>query len=243
MATVRAHIISRVQSVNTVWNGVVSEGKQRGAIEEEGCGRRTREWLGAGEGERERGRKVSGAALEREGRAWWAPNEQIMTGSILQDGVNPPHHPQPSTPPSSLLHSSSLLFSLWQFNFPLSPPCSCLLIVSEALSFGPPLAFGPRYRGVWREETGMSKCYLRQQTARKTEVTHNKTGRSSECSGASAAPLTACADKKTRKQRRQRASLISPRFKSSVCIPCKCLKETFSTCFLSVAWNISCREG
>ena len=27
----------------------------------------------------------------------------------------------------------------------------------------------------------MSKCYLRQRTARETEVTHNKTGRSSEC--------------------------------------------------------------
>lgn len=57
-------------------------------------------------------------------------------------------HP-PSTPPSSPLHSSSLLFSLWQFNFPLSPPCSCLLIVSEALSLGPPSTLGPRYRSVW----------------------------------------------------------------------------------------------
>lgn len=58
-------------------------------------------------------------------------------------------HPSPSIPPSSLLHSFSLLFSLWQFNFPLSPLCSCLLIVSEALSLGPPSTLGPRYRRVW----------------------------------------------------------------------------------------------
>lgn len=107
-------------------------------------GRQTRNGSGW---EREGGRKVSRAVLEREGRAWWAPNEQIMTGSILQDGVNPPTlHPTLLSPPLLL---SSLLFSLWQFNFPLSPPCSCLLIVSEALSLGPPLAFGPRYRSVW----------------------------------------------------------------------------------------------
>lgn len=115
----------------------------------------------------QRGRKVNGAAWGREGRLWWAPNEQIMTGSILQDGVTvpPPFSLSPRHPP--LLRSSSPLFSLWQFNFPRSPPCSCLLIVSEALSLGPPLAFGQSYRSVW-EETGMSKCYLRQQTARGT---------------------------------------------------------------------------
>lgn len=61
------------------------------------------------ERETEGGRSV----LEREGRAWWAPNEQIMTGSILQDGVTPtPHNPTLlslcSTPPlfSSLSDSS-----------------------------------------------------------------------------------------------------------------------------------------
>lgn len=78
---------------------------------------------------------------------------------------SPPFSLSPRHPP--LLRSSSPLFSLWQFNFPRSPPCSCLLIVSEALSLGPPLAFGQSHRSVW-EETGMSKCYLRQQTARGT---------------------------------------------------------------------------
>lgn len=64
MATERAHIISNAQSVNTVWNAVMSDGKQRGAIEEEGGGRQTRESLGAGEGEREEGQRSS----VREGR-------------------------------------------------------------------------------------------------------------------------------------------------------------------------------
>lgn len=110
----------------------MSEGRQEGEMEEENG----RGW--------KRGRKVSRAALEREGRAWWAPNEQIMTGSILQDGVTPPppHPPLSSTPPFfSSLSDSSIS--------PLSPPCSCLLIVSEALSLGPPSTLGPRYRSVW----------------------------------------------------------------------------------------------
>lgn len=51
-----------------------------------------------------------------------------------------------------LLSSSSPLFSSlsWQFNFPRSPPCSCLLIVSEALSLGPPSTLGLRNRSAWK---------------------------------------------------------------------------------------------
>lgn len=123
-------------SINYGGNAVMSEHKQEGEMKDERW--KKRGW--------KRGREVSRAVLEREGRAWWAPNEQIMTGSILQDGVTPtPHSPTLL----SLLHSSSLLFSLWQFNFPLSPPCSCLLIVSEALSLGPPSTLSLRYCSVW----------------------------------------------------------------------------------------------
>lgn len=68
-----------------------------------------------------------------------------MTGSILQDGGQPPSPlsplplpglsptlppPPPAPPLFSSLSDSSIS--------PLSPPCSCLLIVSEALSLGPP---------------------------------------------------------------------------------------------------------
>lgn len=102
-----------------------------------------------------RGRKVSRAESVREGRVWWAPNEQIMTGSALEDGVTPPFlslslsfspllHP-PLSPSSPLFSSLS-----WQFNFPRSPPCSCLLIVSEALSLGPPSTLGLRNRSAWK---------------------------------------------------------------------------------------------
>lgn len=93
-------------------------------------------------------RKVSGAAAaEREAAAWWAPNEQIMTGSILQDGgqlpptpLSPPPTWVPSQPPPSPPHTAPPLFSYLSDSSisPLSPPCSCLLIVSEALSLGPP---------------------------------------------------------------------------------------------------------
>lgn len=60
----KEHTSYQTQSVNTVWNAVMSEGKQRGAIEEERCGRQMRESLGAGEEEREEGQQSS----VREGR-------------------------------------------------------------------------------------------------------------------------------------------------------------------------------
>lgn len=69
-----------------------------------------------------------------------------MTGSILQDGGQPPPTPL-SLPPTWILsqplpfppHSAPPLFSYLSDSSisPLSPPCSCLLIVSEALSLGP----------------------------------------------------------------------------------------------------------
>lgn len=185
-------------------------------------GRQTRNGSGW---EREGGRKVSRAVLEREGRAWWAPNEQIMTGSILQDGVNPP-------PPSSLLLSSLLSLTV-QF-----PPLASLLLPANcewSLIIGPPTRLRSEVSQCLREETGMSKCYLRQQTARETEVTHNKTGRSSECTGTSAAPLTAHTDKKTRKRCRHKISFINTRFNFDFFYYpiCKCVKETISTCFLA----------
>lgn len=94
-----------------------------------------------------RRRKVRRAVLERDGRAWWAPNEQIMTDSILQDGVTPSSFP---LYPNLFSFRRPPLFSSlsWQFNFPLSPPCSCLLIVSEALSLDPPSTLSPKNRSV-----------------------------------------------------------------------------------------------
>lgn len=144
-----------------------------------------------------RGRKVSGAVLEREGRAWWAPNEQIMTGSILQDGVTPP----PPHPPLPLLRSSSLLFSLWQFNFPLSPPCSCLLIVSEALSLGPPSTLGPRYLSVWERRLECQNVIWdsEQPERRRSHTIRPDVHLNAPAQGTP--PLTGCTHKKTRKQR------------------------------------------
>lgn len=115
----------------------------------------------------QRGRKVSGAAWGREGRVWWAPNEQIMTGSILQDGVTVPPTPPLSTPPSSpALLLSSLLSLTVQF-----PPLASLLLPANcewSLIIGPPTRLRSELSQRLREETGMSKCYRRQQTARGT---------------------------------------------------------------------------
>lgn len=100
------------------------------------------------EGEERRGRSVE-RRLRGKLQTWWAPNEQIMTGSILQDGGQPPPTPDSSLPspyldslpappfalPIPLLLSSPISDSSIS---PLLPPCSCLLIVSEALSLGPP---------------------------------------------------------------------------------------------------------
>lgn len=177
----------------------MSEGKQGGEMEEERW-KTDEEW----ERVRKRGRKVSRAVLEREDRAWWAPNEQIMTGSILQDGVTPPH-PTLLSPPLLL---SSLLPLTVQF-----PPLASLLLPANcewSLIIGPPTRLRSEVSQCLREETGMSKCYLRQQTARETEVTHNKTGRSSECT--STAPLTAHTEKKARKRCRHKISFINTRF-------------------------------
>lgn len=141
-----------------------------------------------------RGREVSRAVLEREGRAWWAPNEQIMTGSILQDGVTPPH-PTLLSPPLLL---SSLLSLTVQF-----PPLASLLLPANcewSLIIGPPIHPGSEASLCLREETGMPKCYPRQQTSRETEVTHNKAGRSSGCRSTGTPPFTGCTAKKTRKR-------------------------------------------
>lgn len=102
-------------------------------------------WREMEEWERVREREEGQQSNAREGR-----QSLMSTKWTNYDGLHFAGRGQPpSTLPFSLLHSSSLLSSLWQFNFPLSPTCSCLLIVSEALSLGPPLAFGPRYRNVW----------------------------------------------------------------------------------------------
>lgn len=137
-------------------------------------------------------------------------------------GSTPPH-PTPHTytppPPPTLLSPPLLLSSLLSLTVQF-PPLASLLLPANcewSLIIWPPTRLRSEVSQCLREETGMSKCYLRQQTASKTEVTHNKTGRSSECTGASVAPLTARTDKKTGKRCRQHASLINTRFKFSAC--------------------------
>lgn len=106
------------------------------------------------------GRQTKGKGCQREGgrsAEQWERGKgdsdghqmnKLWRAPFCRMGSQPPLS-SPSPPPSRhppLLRSSSPLFSPWQFNFPRSPPCSCLLIVSEALSLGPPLAFGQSHR-------------------------------------------------------------------------------------------------
>lgn len=91
---------------------------------------------------------------------------------------------------------SSLLFSLLTVQF---PPLASLLLPANcewSLIIGPPIHPRSEESQRLKEETGMSKCYPRQQTARETEVTHNKAGRSSGCMSTGAAFLQGCADEK-----------------------------------------------
>lgn len=133
---------------------------------------------------------------------------KLWRAPFCRMGSTPPTlHPTLLSPPLLL---SSLLSLTVQF-----PPLASLLLPANcewSLIIGPPTRLRSEVSQCLREETGMSKCYLRQQTARETEVTHNKTGRSSECTSTSAAPLTAHTDKKTRKRCRHKISFINTRF-------------------------------
>lgn len=82
-------------------------------------------------------------------------------------GHSPPPTPPFSTPPSSpALLLSSLLSLTVQF-----PPLASLLLPANcewSLIIGPPTRLRSELSQRLREETGMSKCYRRQQTARGT---------------------------------------------------------------------------
>lgn len=128
-------------------------------------------------------REESQQSIAWRGWGWGAPD-----GHQMNKLWRPPfcRIGSPTTPLSHpLLYSTPPpLSSLLTVQFPslasLLLPANC----DWSLIMGPPHQTppSPRNRCVW-EETGMSKCYQRQKTARDLEVTHNKTGCSSACRG------------------------------------------------------------
>lgn len=134
-------------------------------------------------------------------KLWRAPF--CRTGST-------PFHPTLLSPPLLL---SSLLSLTVQF-----PPLASLLLPANcewSLIIGPPTRLRSEVSQCLREETGMSKCYLRQQTARETEVTHNKSRCSPECTSTGAPPLAQYTHKKKRKKVQMD---IIPKFKVEILV-------------------------
>ena len=171
-------------------NAVVIEGK---------AGRWNGRW--ETEGERKNGRegeREGGRSAEQRWRGKGEPDghqmNKLWRAPFCRMGSPSPLRPTLPSPPLLPLFSSLSLTV--QF-----PPLASLLLPANcewSLIIGPPIRPRPKVSRRLREETGMSKCYPRQQTARETEVTHNKAGRSSGCTGTGEPPLTGRTHRKTK---------------------------------------------
>lgn len=134
---------------------------------------------------REEGETAGGRSAERHERGKVEPDGHQMNKLWRAPFCRMGSPPLPTAPPFASRSPPLLLSSLLSLTVQF-PPLAALLLPANcdwSLIIGPPIHPQSEVLQCLRKETGMSKCYPRQQTARETEVTHNKTGRSSECAG------------------------------------------------------------